>query len=115
MSLFLKKLVDEKNDKVNYDIIPKAIEEYISKNYGSIRLIDSYRFLSDSLDKLVKKLDEDDFKPLKKKFSNKWQYLNKTLAYPYEYFNGIDDYEKPVNSLKKEDFFSKLEKQMSSR
>ena len=60
------------------------------------------------MDKLVKNLDENDFKILKKEFPDKWQYLNKKLAYPYEYFNSIDDYKKPVNNLKKEDFFSKL-------
>ena len=32
----------------------------------------------------------------------------KKLAYPYEYFNSIDDYQKPVDNLKKEHFFSKL-------
>ena len=32
----------------------------------------------------------------------------KNLAYPYEIFNSIDDYQKPVDNLKKEDFFSKL-------
>ena len=55
-----------------------------------------------------KNLDEDEFKFLKKEFPDKWQYLNKKLAYPYEYFNSIDDYQKPVDNLKKEDFFSKL-------
>ena len=30
------------------------------------------------------------------------------MAYPYEYFNILDDYQKPVDNLKKEDFFSKL-------
>ena len=34
--------------------------------------------------------------------------LNKKLAYPYQYFNSIDDYKKPFDSFKKEDFFSKL-------
>ena len=29
------------------------------------------------------------------------------LAHPYEYFNSIDDYRKPVDNLKEEDFFSK--------
>ena len=76
--------------------------------YGCIRFIDSYRFLSESLDKLVKNLDEDDFKLLKKEFPDKWQHLNKKLAHPNEYFNSIEDYKKPVNNLKKEDFFSKL-------
>ena len=30
------------------------------------------------------------------------------MAYPYEYFNGIEDYQKLVDNLKKEHFFSKL-------
>ena len=30
------------------------------------------------------------------------------MAYHYEFFNSIEDYQKPVNNLKKEDFFSKL-------
>ena len=108
--VFFKKLVDLKKDKVKFEIIPKTNEEYISVRYGCIRFIDRYLFLSDSLDKLVKNLDEDDFKILKKEFPDKWQYLNKKLAYPYEYFNSIDDYKKPVDNLKKEDFFSKLKK-----
>ena len=103
-----KRLVDLKKDKVKFKIIPKTNEEYIAVKYGCIRFIDSYHFLSESLDKLVKNLDEDDFKILKKEFLDKWQYLNKKLAYPYEYFNSIDDYKKPVDNLKRENFFSKL-------
>ena len=106
--MFFKKLVDLKKDRVKFTIIPKTNGEYITVKYSCIRFIDSYRFLSESLDKLVKNLKEDDFKILKKEFPDKWQYLNKKLAYPYEYFNSIDDYKKPVNDLKKEDFFSKL-------
>ena len=30
------------------------------------------------------------------------------MAYPYEYFNSIDGYHKPVINLNKEDFFSKV-------
>ena len=106
--MFFKRLVDLKKDKVKFKILPKTNEEYIAVKYGCIRFIDSYRFLSESLDKLVKNLDEDDFKILKEEFPDKWQYLNKKLAYPYEYFNSIDDYKKPVDNLEKEDFFSKL-------
>ena len=94
--MFFKKLVDIKKDKVNNKIITKTNKEYISVKYGCIRFIDSYRFLSECLDKLVKKLDEDDFKNLKQEFSNKCQYLNKTLAYPYQNFNSIDEYKEPV-------------------
>ena len=62
------------------------------------------------LDKSVKNLDKEDFKILRRKFVGNRQYLNKKLAYPYEYFNKIDDYIKPEYNLKKDDFFSKLKK-----
>ena len=50
---------------------------------------------------MVKNLDCDDFKILEKEFPVKWQYLNKKLAYPYEFFNSSDGYKKPVNNFKK--------------
>ena len=163
--MFFKKLVDKKNDKVKFDIIPKTNEEYISIIYGCIRFIHSYRFLSSGLDALVKTLvdnsnktlgdlkkeivdndeisiiineiteddktikdlkkdypkeiknleevlleymGENDLKILKTGFFDKWKYLTKKLAYSYEYFNSIEDYQKPVDNLKKEHFFSKL-------
>ena len=114
-------------------------------------MIDSYRFLSGSLDSLVKTLvdfnhktfkslkkeivdstseflkkkdypneierlekilyndiRENDPKLLKIEFPDRWKYLTKKLAYPFEYFNSIDDYQNPVDKLKKEDFFSNL-------
>ena len=60
--MFFKRLVDLKNDKVKFKIIPKTNEEYISLTYGCIRFIDSYRFLSESLDDSVKNLHVDDSK-----------------------------------------------------
>ena len=106
--MFFKRLDDLKKDKVKFKIIPKTNEEYIAVKYGCIRFIDSYRFLSESLDKFVKNLDDDDFKILKIEFPEKWQYLNKKLAYPYQCFNSNKDYQKPVDNIKKEDFFSNL-------
>ena len=52
--LFFKRLIDKKNDKVKFDKIPKTNEEYISITYGCLTFIDTYRFLSESLDKLGK-------------------------------------------------------------
>ena len=68
-----------------------------------------------SSDGLVKNLNENDFNILKKHFPDKWQYLSKKLSYTYEYFNGIDDYnKKPVVNLKKEDFYRKIKNKCPS-
>ena len=77
--MFFKKLVDKKKDKVDFDIIPKTNEEYISVTYGCIRFIDSYRFLSSGLDSLVKTLVDNSqktLKNLKKEVVDKDELLN---------------------------------------
>ena len=63
--MFFKKLVDKKIDKVDFEIIPKTNEEYISVTYGCISFIDSYRFLSSGLDSLVKTLVNNSHETLK--------------------------------------------------
>ena len=40
---------------------------------------------------LLNYMGENDPKILKTGFPDKWKYLNKKLADPYEYFNSIDD------------------------
>ena len=57
---------------------------------------------------LLNYIGENDLENLKTGFPYKWNYLTRKLAYPYEYFNSIEDYQKPVDNLKKEHFFSKL-------
>ena len=169
--MLFRRLVNKKKDKVDFEIIPKTNEEYISVTYGCIRFIDSYRFLSSGLDSLVKTfvdnshktlkdfeeivdndevlnivnetkilvkedkykndsikdfkkgypdkineleealldyMGENDVKILKTGFPDKWKFLTKKLAYPYEFFICTEDFQKPINNLKKEDFFSKL-------
>ena len=51
--LFFKKLIDKKNDKVKFEVIPKTNEEYISVTYGCIRflrqisnIIKQFRFIT---------------------------------------------------------------------
>ena len=63
--MFFKRLADFKNDKLKLDIIPKTNEEYNSVTYGCKRYIESYRFLSKSLDSLVKTLVDNSHKTLK--------------------------------------------------
>ena len=78
---------------------------------------DSVKYLEkDYLDEIVKYcetlniyLSEIDPKTLNTQFPDKkWNYLTKTLAYAYEYFNCIDDHKKSVDNLGKEAFFSEL-------
>ena len=47
-------------------------------------------------------MGENDLKLLKMEFPDKWKYLTKNLAFSFEYFNTINDYEKLVDNLKKE-------------
>ena len=63
--MFCKRLVNKKKDKVDFEIIPKTNEEYVSVTYGCIRFIDSYRFLSSGFDSLVKTLVDNSHKTLK--------------------------------------------------
>ena len=63
--MFFKTLVDKKRDKLKFKIIPKTNEDYVSVKYGCIIFIDSYRFLSSSLDSLVKTLFDNSHKTLK--------------------------------------------------
>ena len=57
---------------------------------------------------LLNYIGENDLKTLKTGFPDMWKHLTKELAYPYDFFNNIDDYQKLVDNLKKEDFFSTL-------
>ena len=95
--MFFKKLVDKKNDKIKFDIIPKTNEEYILVTYGCIRFIDSYRFLSSGLDSLVKTLVDSSYKTLKK-FKKEIVDNDKIL----NIVNKIVEDDRTINDLKKD-------------
>ena len=93
----------------------KDSEEEIAENYGILNIVNAIKLLieedrynNDSFKDLEKdfpeeiiKLEEallnymgeNDLKILKQEFLNKWK-----LAYSYEYFNSVDDYQKPVDN-----------------
>ena len=79
------------------------MENYVSIQVGCLRFLDSYRFLSSSLDKLVKSLDS---LPIMDEIGFIDKLFKKKLAYPYEYFN-FDNFDKPL-CLIKEDYWSTL-------
>ena len=84
-------------------IIPKSMENYVSIQVGCLRFLGLYRFLSSSLDKLVKSLNN---LPVMDENGFMEELFNKKLAYPYEYLN-LDNFQEPLN-LKNEDFWSTL-------
>ena len=57
------------NLKIN--VIPNGLEKYVSFSINNkLSFIDSFQFLSSSLDSLVKNLGKDDFKYLSQEFDN---------------------------------------------
>ena len=79
------------------------MENYVSIPVGCLRFLDSYRFLSSSLDKLVNSLDSF---PIMDENGFKDKLFKKKLAYPYEYLN-LDNFQEPLN-LTKENYWSTL-------
>ena len=79
------------------------MKNYVSIQVGCLRFLDSYRFLSSSLDEFVKSLDS---LPVMDENGFKDKLFKKKLAYPYEYLN-LDNFQEPLN-LTKEDYWSTL-------
>ena len=101
--IFEELLTEAYNQNYNPTIIPKSLENYVSVQEGCLRFLDSYRFLSSSLNKLVKSLDNF---PIMKLEGMSDDLFKKKLAYPYEYLN-LDNFPEPLN-LTKEDYWSTL-------
>ena len=89
------------------NIVSKIIEDDRTNNDLKTDYPEEIKNLEEAL---LDYMEESDLKTLKTGFPDKWKYLTKRRAYPYEFFNCIENYQKPVDNLKKEDFFSKLKK-----
>ena len=94
------------NLKLN--VIPNGLEKCMNYTINNkLSFIDSFQFLSSSLDSLVKNLNEDDLKYLSQEFDNNVLVLVKQKGFhPYEY---MDDFERlKVEFPSKEKFYSTL-------
>ena len=101
--IFEELLTSAYNLKLPINIIPKSMENYVSVQVGCLRFLDSYRFLSSSLQKLITALN--DFRYMQKEGLTD-DLFKKKLAYPYEKFN-LNNLHEPLN-LTKEDYWSTL-------
>ena len=101
----LKNLKEEfvDNDEL-LDIVNKIVEDETIKDLKK----DYPNAIKNLEEALLDYMGENYLKNLKTGFPDKWKYLTKKLAYPYEFFNCIEDYQKPIENIKREDFCSKL-------
>ncbi|XP_037805798.1 uncharacterized protein LOC119599925 [Lucilia sericata] len=115
--LFVKELNNIDDGPIN--IIPLNKELYISlsKTINSdngrnieIRFLDSYRFMTSSLDNLVKNLTQDELKVVKEFHSDdksKFNLLIRKGVFPYTYLNSVEKLQEPCLPTIDE-FFNKL-------
>ena len=90
------------------NVIPNVLEKYMSFSINNkLSFIDSFQFLSSSLDRLVKNLGKYDFKYLSQEFDNNILDLVKQKGfYPYEYMTDFKRFKEQLPS--KEKFYSSL-------
>ena len=109
MKDFEEKIVDTDEIVNNVNEIKILIKEDKCKNASIKDLKKDYPDKIVELEEaLLVYIGENDLKNLKTGFPDKWKYLTEKLSYPYEFFDCIEVYQKHVDNLKKEDFFSKL-------
>lgn len=99
--LFIKQFGD---DARSINLIPNTEEKYISfskalhfsvnlePKYIQLRFIDSFRFLSSSLETLAGNLNSNQFTELAKFIERDRHLVTKKLAYPYEYMDSKERY-----------------------
>ena len=87
----------KRSNGIDYDIsgIPLTIEKYLSFNIDNIVFLDSYQFISTSLDKLVEGLNKAKNISLFKNFNNEFNNISDELndilrqknVFPYDFYN----------------------------
>lgn len=119
--LFIKELASI-NGRIN--IIPKNKEKYISftkfisvdsKTAAQLKFIDSFNFLSCSLDKLARSLHQDDFVNLRRYYSDQYLFdlICRKGVYCYDYIDSLKRYDE-TELPKRKHFFNKLTSELIS-
>jgi len=82
------------NNEEKYVSFSKSVNDENKKFKYKIRFIDSFKFMSSSLDKLVNNLDPDQFKNLKEQFNdiefNDIELLVLKGVFPYDWFDSLE-------------------------
>ena len=94
--------------QMNINAIPNNLEKYMAFMLGNhLTFLDSFQFMSSSLDKLVSNLPKESLKYTSKKFKGeKLDLMAQKGVYPYDYMDSFDKFNEKLPT--KEDFYSIL-------
>ena len=95
--------------QMNINAIPNNMEKYMAFMLGNhLTFIDSFQFMSSSLDKLVSNLPVEALKYTSEKFQKeKFNLMTRKGIYPYDYMDSFDKFNK-TELPTKEEFYSQL-------
>ena len=98
-----------KNKQMNINAIPNNMEKYMAFMLGNhLTFIDSFQFMSSSLDKLVSNLPSEALKYTNKQFKGgKFELMTRKGVYPYDYMDSFEKFNK-TELPTKEEFYSIL-------
>ena len=108
-NIFFKSLFHYENVK-EVNILPDNEESYKCFTIGRLHFLDSFKFMSSSLDTLIKNIPDDNkiFIKSLSKTEDEFNYMNKKGYFPYEWLDSIDKLKLPITELKKEHFDNRL-------
>ena len=94
--------------QMNINAIPNNMEKYMAFMLGNhLTFIDSFQFMSSSLEKLVSNLPKESLKYTSQKFKGKkLDLMSQKGVYPYDFMDSFDKFKEKLPS--KEDFYSIL-------
>ena len=108
-NIFFKSLFHYENVK-EVNILPDNEESYKCFTIGRLHFLDSFKFMSSSLDTLIKNIPDDNkiFIKSLSKTEDEFNYMNKKGYFPYEWLDSIHKLKLPITELKKEHFNNRL-------
>ena len=94
--------------QMSINVIPNNLEKYLSFMLGNhLVFLDSFQFMSSSLDKLTSNLPREAFKYTSRQFKGKkLDLMARKGVYPYDYMDSFDKFNEKLPT--KEDFYSIL-------
>ena len=94
--------------QMNINVIPNNMEKYMAFMLGKhLVFLDSFQFMSSSLDKLVSDLPDKAFKYISEAFKNEqFKLMKQKGVYPYDYLSSFDKFNE--KQLPKKGFYSIL-------